>query len=206
MKTISEYKNLALQALEGNWGKGTLATLITYVIYIGISFAFMLAFGDLEDDNTRTGESLGNIAMLALLPLGWGYFVFFLNIYRSKNPAIGEIFDGFRNYIKVWATMALQNLYIALWSLLLLVPGIIKTYSYSMTYFVMKDNPSLCYDAAIRESMSLMKGHKMQLFLLDLSMIGWAILSILTLGIGFLFLAPYNTTAHAAFYEELKKQ
>lgn len=72
-----------------------------------------------------------------------------------------------------------------------------------MTSFVLADNPDMKYDAAIEESMRLMKGHKMDLFLLDLSMIGWGILSLLTAGIGLLFLAPYNTTAHAHFYEGL---
>lgn len=74
-----------------------------------------------------------------------------------------------------------------------------------MTLFILKDEPELKYNAAIEKSMKMMSGYKMKLFLLDLSFIGWAILCILTLGLGFLFLSPYVTTAHAAFYEELKK-
>lgn len=204
MKTISEYKDLAVQALNGNWGKGVIATLITYLIFSGVSFALMLIFGRSVGDNVGAGDVLSNIATILLMPLAWGLEVFFLSIYRGSNPEVSEIFDGFRNYLKILGTLLLQSIYTILWSLLLIIPGIIKGYSYSMTYFVLKDNPTIGYDAAICESMRLMKGHKMQLFLLDLSMIGWAILSILTLGIGFLFLLPYNNTAHAAFYEDLK--
>ena len=69
--------------------------------------------------------------------------------------------------------------------------------------FLMKDNPGLRYTDALQTSWNMMKGHKMRLFMLDLSMIGWLLLSILTLGIGYLFLAPYNRMAHAHFYEQL---
>lgn len=75
-----------------------------------------------------------------------------------------------------------------------------------MTEFILKDNPDMNGEQAICESMRMMQGHKMQLFLLDLSMIGWVILSCLTAGIGFLFLVPYVYSAHAHFYEELKEQ
>lgn len=120
-----------------------------------------------------------------------------------RDADYGTLFDGFKDYLRIFLTMLLVQIYTVLWMLLLIVPGIIKSYSYSMTSFVLADNPDMKYDAAIEESMRLMKGHKMDLFLLDLSMIGWGILSLLTAGIGLLFLAPYNTTAHAHFYEGL---
>ncbi|MBP8089023.1 MAG: DUF975 family protein, partial [Phocaeicola sp.] len=96
--------------------------------------------------------------------------------------------------------------YTFLLTLLLVIPGIMKSYSYAMTLFILKDYPELQYDAAIEKSMAMMSGHKMKMFLLDLSFIGWAILCCFTLGIGFLFLAPYVEASHAAFYEDLKKE
>ena len=93
-----------------------------------------------------------------------------------------------------------------LWSLLLVIPGIIKSYSYAMTSFILKDEPEMKNNAAIEKSMAMMEGSKMKLFMLDLSFIGWAILCIFTLGIGLLFLQPYVAISRAAFYEDLKAQ
>jgi uncharacterized membrane protein len=75
-----------------------------------------------------------------------------------------------------------------------------------MTNFILKDRPDLRYDAAIRESMRMMKGHKWKLFVLFLSLIGWALLCLLTLGIGFFFLTPYTEVSLAAFYDNLKEE
>lgn len=201
MKTNTEYKNLALQSLEGNWGKGITPSLVYAAITVALSIVAII----LDSDENNYSGTIFNFASILLLPLNYGIFVFYLNIYRRNNPTVGSIFDGFTsNYGKYFLTLLLQEIYTCLWTLLLIVPGIIKSYSYSMTCFVMKDNPQLKNNAAIEESMRIMDGHKMQLFLLDLSMIGWALLSCLTLGLGFIFLLPYYYTAHAAFYEDLK--
>ena len=101
--------------------------------------------------------------------------------------------------------MLLKMVYTMLWMLLLIVPGIIKSYSYAMTEYILKDDLEITENAAIEKSMQMMEGHKMELFLLDLSFIGWALLSILSCGIGFFFLEPYMITARAHFYEDLKQ-
>ena len=202
MKTISEYKDQALEALSGNWITGAVATLIYLLIVGGIPSICSLSIGG-DSDSLSAGDALGNVVTILLWPMIFGYTILFLNVFRRNNPRVEGLFDGFKNYGKVLGTTLLVYIYQLLWCLLLIIPGIIKGYSYSMTFYVMKDNPSLAYNDAIEESMRLMQGHKMQLFLLDLSMIGWLILSFLTLGIGFLFLAPYNQTAHAAFYQDL---
>ena len=89
--------------------------------------------------------------------------------------------------------------------MLLFIPGYIKAFSYAMTPYILKDNPEMKNNAAIEESMRMMDGHKLELFMLDLSFIGWVILSILTCGIGLLWLIPYINMAHVNFYEDLKK-
>ena len=86
-----------------------------------------------------------------------------------------------------------------------LIPGIIALYRYSMIYYIANDNPQMDAFMVLETSKNMMKGYKLQLFFLDLSFIGWAILSILTMGIGFLFLIPYMTAARTEFYESLKK-
>lgn len=210
MQSISVYKNIAANALSGNWGKCALATLIYFII---MELPSWLAMPNSElysySYSGYSGYSLLYIVfVICLMPLTWGFHVFFLKICRDENPGMGFMFSGFSGgrYLKLLGTLLLMAVYELLWLLCLVIPGIVKSYSYSMTYFIMNDNPDICYDAAITESSRMMRGHKMQLFLLDLSMIGWGFLSVLTLGIGFLFLVPYNYTAHAAFYEELKAE
>lgn len=191
--TNKELKNRALTHLNNNWAKVAMITLVVYLIGGIIPTLIDLAIY----------EMLGTGLTLLLLPLSYGYYIAFLRLERTDSTDYDSLFEGFKEYFPVFFTILLKGIYILLWTLLLIIPGIVKSYSYSMTEFVMKDNPSMRYDAAIERSMKLMSGHKMQLFLLDLSMIGWAILCLLTLGIGFLFLVPYNTTAHAEFYEQL---
>jgi len=116
------------------------------------------------------------------------------------------LFDGFSQYVRITLAELLKGIYVLLWLFLFIIPGFVKSYSYAMTEFILKDNPEISGEDAICLSMKMMQGHKMQLFLLDLSMIGWLILSFLTLGIGFLFLVPYNYSAHAHFYEDLKAE
>jgi uncharacterized membrane protein len=198
MKTISEYKDMALQSLEGKWGKAAIATLIVFIILelFGSSPSFFM--------DPIPSMVLQGVLSVLLLPLAWGYITFFLRIIRDENLDYGHLFDGFNQYFRIFLAELLKGIYILLWALLLIIPGLIKEYSYAMTEFILKDNPEMSGEEAICESMRLMQGHKMQLFLLDLSMIGWLILSFLTLGIGLLFLMPYNYTAHAHFYEDLK--
>ena len=200
MKTISEYKDMALQSLEGKWGKAAIATLIVFIILelFGSSPSFFM--------DPIPSMVLQGVISLLLLPLAWGHFIFFLRLIRDENLDYGHLFDGFNQYFRIFLAELLRGIYILLWALLLIIPGLIKEYSYAMTEFILKDNPEMSGEEAICESMRLMQGHKMQLFLLDLSMIGWLILSILTLGIGLLFLMPYNYTAHAHFYEDLKAE
>jgi uncharacterized membrane protein len=196
MDTITNYKDRAIASLSGKWGVAAIATLIYLVIFGGIEGT--VKYFEMS--------SFGTIIQILLFPLAWGFTIMFLeNIRHEENGMdIGIMFDGFKDYIRILLTSLLMNIYIVLWSLLLVVPGIIKAYSYSMTYYILKDDPDLKYNSAIEKSMRMMEGHKMDLFLLDLSMIGWLFLSIITFGIGFLFLAPYNETAHAHFYEDLK--
>ena len=123
----------------------------------------------------------------------------------GEDVKIEGLFDGFKDYGRVFLTSLLQNIYTFLWTLLLIIPGIIKSIAYSQTFFVLKDNPELKNNAAIERSMAMMEGHKMEYFCLMLSFIGWILLSILTLGIGLLWVTPYMSTAMAHFYEYVKE-
>ncbi len=182
---IGTFKNEAIRSLEGKWG----ISAVLMLVYFAVSAAFSsLGFG---------------IPAILLLPMWWGVVVAFLEVSRGKNPEMGWVLKGYSRFSEIFLTLLLREIYIALWTLLLIVPGIVKSYSYAMTPYILQDDPDCKYDDAICRSMALMNGHKMDLFLLDLSFLGWAILCLFTLGIGFLFLFPYWLTARAKFYEEL---
>lgn len=193
MKTISEYKDRSIESLDGKWGNAAIAT----IIYIAI----ISAVGGCV--NAAIVNGAGSIAMLLLLPMSYGFNLLWLSVARGGDVDYGKMFEGFKDYVRIFLTMMLVGIYTFLWSLLLIVPGIIKSYSYKLTPYILADSPGMKYDEAIETSMFMMKGRKMKLFLLDLSFIGWWILSILTLGIGFIFLIPYVEAAHADFYNDI---
>lgn len=210
MKTNSEIRKTARMALDGKWGTFVLLTLVLYVVSLFTALPGQLSEALVKAD-VMVGlgamlTSFGLVLTLLMLPLSWGYVVSLLRNHRGGSVEISNLFDGFRQYGRVWFTVFLTGLYTFLWTLLLIVPGIVKACSYGMTNYVLYDNPELSGDAAIERSMAMMEGHKMQFFLLGLSFIGWAILSLFTLCIGFLWLVPYVQASMAAFYEEVKAE
>ena len=132
-----------------------------------------------------------------------GYARFNLNLVDRGNPAFETLFG----YFSYWKTTAvsklLQSVYVLLWSLLFIIPGIVATYSYAMTEFILAEHPELTASEAIAQSKEMMSGNRWRLFCLHFSFIGWDILSSLTLGIGNLWLRPYKQAANAAFYREI---
>ena len=201
MDSITNYKNRALSALENKWGNFVLITFV-YGFIIGIT---QILSGD--RDSPAILHLIGLVLFILALPLTWGYQTLFLGAVRGGEATAKDLFEGYNKELfpRVLTTTLLYYVYIFLWSLLLLIPGCIKAYSYAMTPYILKDNPEMKNNAAIEESMRMMDGHKLELFLLDLSFIGWAILSILTCCIGFLWLVPYMNMARVNFYEDLKK-
>lgn len=141
---------------------------------------------------------LGNVILVGMR--GW-----FLRYQRGQYPPVGELFASFRMYIPSVATMLLRNLYVFLWSLLFIIPGIIKGYAYSMTEYILYENPNLPAGRAIDMSRILTDGVKWDLFVFNLSFILWDLLSVFTFGIlSIVYVNPYKLTAHASVYEDLK--
>ena len=194
MKQASELRAEAREALQGLWGN---SAVMVFVYEVLVSAAGV-ALGNV------THGSGSVLAAMALAPMAYALNIAFLRLLRKNPQELGYLFQEFNS--RVYVTTLLTMVYTLLWTLLLIIPGIIKAYSYSMTYYVLEDNPELSGDKAIEESMRLMDGHKWQLFCLHLSFIGWALLCILTLGIGILWLVPYMQTAQAAFYEDIKAE
>jgi len=144
--------------------------------------------------------------VFVILPMMVGMANAFLRLLRNgENDILGNTYriSTKKYWHKLWG-MLLMYIFIILWSFLLFIPGIIKAFSYAMTPFILEENPELSANEAIDRSRAMMKGHKFDLFWLLLSFIGWFLLSLLTLGIGGLWLSPYQQTAVAAFYEDVK--
>lgn len=139
-------------------------------------------------------------------PLEYGVTRIIVSNARGKgNPDIAAIFSGFsEDFGNTLLLGFLKGLFIFLWSLLLIIPGIIKTYSYAMSTFIQQDAENKDWKLCLEKSIEMMNGKKWKLFLLDLSFIGWYLLGILCLGVGVLFVIPYHEQARAEFYEDVK--
>ena len=138
------------------------------------------------------------LSFLIFYTLYYGYDVEFLSYRRTGvDIKIQELFDGFKDFGRVFLSILLETVYIALWTMLLVVPGIIKACAYSQTRYILKDNPELKNNAVIERSIAMMDGHKVEYFYLQLSFIGWYFLAILTLGVGLLWISTYNSLANA---------
>ena len=133
-----------------------------------------------------------------------GYAKFNLNLINKTGPDIKDLFSEMGRFKAGFVMQFLRGLYILLWSFLLVIPGIIASYSYKMAPYILMENPDMTASQAITASKQLMEGNKWRLFCLEFSFIGWSLLSAITLGIGMLFLRPYMEAAGAAFYRELK--
>ena len=207
---ISQLKRQALNALSGRWGLAVGATLLIGIligiIELAMTGIFSIFWGWKE---ARESITVSILAMIIIGPITLGAYYLVLNAVRGKEVRIGYIFkwlsDGSK-IMKSFFTYLLMCVYLALWTLLLIIPGIIKSFSYSITYFILNDHPEYTANQAITESRRMMDGHKMDYFLLCLSFLGWFILSVVTFGIGFLWLVPYFYTTSAAFYEEISKK
>ncbi len=207
MKQNQDYKNEALRALSGSWPHSLVATIIYLAI---LSFlvmpSYMINFGITFPSYISGGS--GIIFILIVYPMALGFTNSFRLLYETgDNRLTRNAFSlGFDNWIHNVLGMLLTDVFIVLWSLLFLIPGIIKCFSYAMTPYILVEHPEMSVNKAIDESIYLMDGHKFDYFYLALSFIGWIILSIMSFGIGFFWLIPYMQTTMAAFYADLKKE
>ena len=212
-----QVKEQAKQIMKRNYWKMFLVTLITGILcaeYVDL----IQAVEDFIPDNV-----LPSMLSSILTILSGGFFVGLLysifigdvirvgeHNYFIKNhygnPALNEIFQGFKgNYLNVVKIMFIMQLKITFWLLLLVVPGIIKAYEYSMIPYLLAENPNITTDEAFSLSKQMTTGQKMNLFVLDLSFLGWYFLGFLCFGIGALFVKPYDVAAFTEVYLILKE-
>lgn len=229
-----ELRRIARENLSGNWwlsiGIAALVSLLGGLLW-GSSFIPEITYKtEVEAANIleqirslrfSTGSFSGftlslNLFGLAQLILGGviqlGYAKYLLKQHDKSNFCFEDVFSEFDRFGQGFAQHFLRGLYTFLWSLLFIIPGIIKRYSYAMTPFIMAENPEMTASEAINASKQLMDGHKGELFWLELTFIGWDLLANFTLTInavsikaalGHLALNPYKNAAYAAFYRDI---
>lgn len=217
MKNRPEIKQQARDNFQAQYGISVAAILIFVAIGMGVSiissitmltrvwgpFGFGYMFG-----RGMTFSQLSTLSSIFLLPPLWvGYSSFSLRIYRGQTGDIGEMFrEGFSNYWRKVGGILWMELFVFLWSLLLVIPGIVKAISYFMTPYILAESKNVTATDALKLSMRMTEGYKGEIFVMGLSFIGWAILTGLTGGIlGIFYTGPYMYTSFAGMYEELKQ-
>ena len=169
-----------------------------------MGLAVCLLVGLLESAAATILPAIG--ALIVIGPLEYGQAYIFLKQARDRQPVqLGDMFRGFQDdFGGTFLIGFLTQLFVALWSLLFLIPGIVKSYAYSMAYYVKLDHPDYGWKACIDESRRLMDGHKWEKFVLDLSFLGWIFVGALCLGVGTLWVTPYMAATEAQFYEYVR--
>lgn len=233
MLVSSDFKERALNGLSGNWGvavgTGFVASLLGAYTAFGSSSGGSSSSSDISDEEMEMlaeqlpsevlvtiAAVLGVVAIVAVIyaiatliiggPITLGYVKFNLDMVNGYKPSFSDLFSQFDRFGEAFVMQLLRSIFIFLWSLLFLIPGIIAAFSYAMAPYILYENPGMSASDAIAESKKMMAGNKWRLFCLNFSFIGWSILATFTLGIGYLWLNPYMEASYAAFYEELKRE
>ena len=186
-----DYRAKAWAAMSGKKGILALITLIYSLIIGGCS-------------------AIPGVGQMAAIVVGGPFFLALamiaLAVLRGEDVAVESLFAGFKDgkFLPAFLLNLVNGIFIALWSLLLVAPGIIKAYAYAMSTYIMAENPGMSQKECREESMRMMMGNKWRLFCLHFSFIGWGLLCALTLGILSFWVTPYMRVAEAAFYEDLK--
>jgi uncharacterized membrane protein len=196
METLSTTENSILMAqardaLDGRWGL-VIGTFVVYVLVI-VPVSLIPIAGWI-------------ISLLISGSMSIGIAIFSLSVSRKQDAQLAQIFGGFPKFTVGLSAYLLMAIFVILWLLLLIVPGIIAALSYSLTYYIIAEDDSISALDAITKSKQMMRGNKLKLFCLGWRFIGWALLCILTVGIGLLWLYPYMAISFAQFYDDIKKQ
>ncbi len=216
--SYSDYRRIARENLAGNWWLSVGVAFVASVLgglLVGSGFSIENRLDEQQLQQLpriaitylKIAASVGGVLALVQFIIGGtvqlGYAHYLLKQHDRASFEFADLFSQFHRFGQGFAQAFLRGLYTFLWTLLFIIPGIVKSLSYAMTPFIMAENPDMTAGEAIDASKELMDGHKADLFILGLTFIGWDLLCALTLGIGTLFLNPYRNAAQAAFYKDL---
>ena len=211
MTANRELRAKARDTLEHNLFGSVWITLLVICFLYDVIVGLPGTIGDvLSVRSVAMAASLGVIltAMSILLsgPMGYGLCRVMTNVTRgTKKADFYDLFIGYKEAVTESVVLGLiRTVFILLWTLLLIIPGIVKAYAYSMAVYIQQDDEDKDWRVCLDKSQAMMKGHKGDLFLLDLSFIGWYIVGALCLGVGVFWVAVYHMTARTHFYDALK--
>lgn len=206
-----ELKARAKQALRVNYWHAFGMTLLTLLIMGIIDSIITIVSGSYNTESYSIARHIAGwilsliTVLFVAIPISTGLTRYFIKSAHDA-PYTNNLFHVYKNGLSNTILInIMQNIFVILWSLLLIIPGIIKSYQYSMIGYMLAENPKLDRKRAFELTKKMMNGNKWRLFVLELSFIGWYILSVLTFGIGIIFLLPYVQATNAQFYLELKK-
>ena len=209
MKKIKDYKNAALAALNGKWAPAVICAVVYVILTMAVSMSSAFADPDSPDGIFVVALLLQMVlALIVTVPAGIGYYNAHKELLVSgdEKMAANMFKIGFTRWFRnVWA-MLLYGIAVAIGCIFLFIPGIIISIGCALVPYIIVEKPEISAVEALKLSWKMMKGHKWQFFLLSLSFIGWGILCLLTLGIGFFWLYPYMYTTMAAFYLDVKAE
>lgn len=143
-------------------------------------------------------------SLLIMGPMTLGLALVYLDVSHGVQPTVSRMFEGFNQFGEAFVLNLLIGIFTFLWSLLFIIPGIIKGISYSMAFYILAENPGMSAAEALNESKRIMNGHKMDYFILQLSFIGWALLGTITFGLAYIYVVPYMTASQMNFYHAIK--
>ena len=192
MYNRKQVKLAAKESLNGKFGLAIGTLVVAALIIAAITLVGALTI-------------IGSIAPLIFMGVfSTGIAIVFLAIVRNTSVEFTNLFDGFKNFGTTCLSGVLVYVFTFLWSLLFVIPGIVKSYSYAMTFYILADHPEMTATEAITASRKMMDGHKFDLFVLQLSFFWWYLLCYLTFGIAYFYVAPYIAASTAKFYDTIK--
>lgn len=195
----SELKQNAKDQLKNNWG---LAIGIIIVCTLISSIPNLLV--EIDSESFAISIIIPIITLVITGPLTIGQCKFFINLANRSNPKFSDLWYGFNNMLRAIGVTLLVGVIVFIGTILFIIPGIILAFMYSQVYYIMAENPEMSIMNCLKESSRIMKGHKMDLFILELSFIGWGILMVITLGIAGLYVLPYYNATLTNFYLDIK--
>lgn len=213
-----DYREKALSMLSGKWGMAVLVTLVAGLLGGLLINAFVEFNVNLDAETIRKipefaltylkfaagiGSFLGLVTFVIGGTVKLGYCKYLLKLHDGEEGELKDLFSEFDRFTDGFLLSLLSAIYVFLWTMLFVIPGIVAVFKYAMAPFILLERPGLSPNDAITASKEMMDGHKAELFILDLSFIGWMLLNVATLGIGSLWLNPYMNAARAAFYRDI---
>jgi uncharacterized membrane protein len=204
MKTYSDYRAAARESLSGNWKTSVIVMLMIW----GITILLSTVIGLLSLDSEWLGNTVNIIvSILLIVPLQWAFANALLQLVRGDNNITENTKQSFKTNYRTFVLTYLLMIVILLGIgvVTLLIGTFILAYAYRMVPYLIQEYPELTPREALKLSREMMRGHKWNLFVLDLTFMGWILLTVLTLGIGGLWLTPYMQTTVAHYYEDLKQ-